>query len=540
MPSLTLEKQCNTADQGKASFDLKRCPGALVLVLSLCLLLPTGLGLAAGGFAASPLDSLRPYQQSQLTVYLPFDGALGVYYQVDGQTFRLYGPAELQAGEQHLELLGLSALNEPLPKGQGELLIQLEADNSRLELRQAVQVLSPAAGLVFATLSKDSLPAIGGEDIYIDHQMAKAGYLDIALYQGPYLPEQEAKPLRKWSLERQDLLPHAFRFDKKLGGKPLLPGHYSFVLKARGSAQEALVFPFELTQEPVDLALGITGQGAYLPSDLDDASVWAALMAPAAVLDAGQLTHISIKEAPDKASRTLGLTHGQTVGLQVLQTDVKGYARVRLARQGDGAWMEGYVLQSRLRMVQPAPHYGLLLDKGSQTLHLYHQGHRISSLKISTGLYQPPGDRHLETCPGSFLTGDRLASFTGQGFRYNYALRLDGGNFMHELGHRLVKGQMDYSEHLQTLGQLASHGCVRIQKEESQEGFNAFWLYANLPRNTKVIVLPENYANNKAAPWAADGITDDATGTDPGEAQDLPETPADMAYPSEYLVDDES
>ena len=48
----------------------------------------------------------------------------------------------------------------------------------------------------------------------------------------------------------------------------------------------------------------------------------------------------------------------------------------------------------------------------------------------------------------------------------------------------------DYSRCERYLGEKASHGCIRVQKEKTPEGVNAKWLWDNLHRTpyTKVII----------------------------------------------------
>ena len=104
-----------------------------------------------------------------------------------------------------------------------------------------------------------------------------------------------------------------------------------------------------------------------------------------------------------------------------------------------------------------------------------------------------PGNTYRETPAGAFLTDVHTgSSFAQEGYRYEYPLRYDGGNYIHGLGFIRNGRARDYSNNLQKLGQKASHGCTRVSLF-LQEGspINMYWLWIHLPYHTRIIVLDD-------------------------------------------------
>ncbi len=192
--------------------------------------------------------------------------------------------------------------------------------------------------------------------------------------------------------------------------------------------------------------------------------------------------------------------HGQTAGVIVLAPEEDGYVKVGAYASEDGSYITGYIPAERLKMQVPNPQYGILIDKNTQQMLVYQAdetapgGARlIGRLSVSTGL-MARNKLFRETRAGAFFTQKHVPGFSSEGYRYDYAIRIDGGNLIHEMGCKKSGGVRDYSGQLPDLGSKASHGCVRVQAAESAEGLNALWLWQNLPRGTKVLVLDDPQA----------------------------------------------
>lgn len=464
------------------------------VLLILSVMLPAQFAWAEempNGLAISAPQKHRPFAQGEIILSVPWAGKITLAVKTGSEELPILAETQVEPGKLALPYWGLTTNGEPLPRGQATLTAKLR-DGDRKETASAeILIQTPDAGLLYAVSSRDSLPRIGGEDLYVDYQLGKGGSLIVSLYQA----DDMKTPLFTKTLHKNDALPHAFRWDKTIKGEPAPAGDYVLTFKAKGSKQEALMRRVTLTDDlPETLTLGVTEKGAFLPTELDDKSVWAAMTAPLARVTIGTIAHQKVFERPDSKSQVLGVVHGQSAGLLVLQTDVNGFAKIRAARQGDGQWVTGYIPQDKIEVVRPHGTYGLLIDKAAQTISLYKEGSRVTTLKISTGIYVPPGTKSFETVPGAFLTQERIAEFPSEGYRYPYAMRLDGGNLLHSSGYVPKKGLRDFSSQQERLGGKASHGCVRIDNRANEDGYNAWWLYANLSRNTKVLVLPENWA----------------------------------------------
>lgn len=466
----------------------KRLPAAALLLALALITLPffARPSHAENELTLTAPPALRPYAKVELALSIPQGGSLEIDALAHGERIPLLRGLAVEAGELALELDGLSLIGEPLPRGQAEVEATLTSASGTITARASTQVREPAAGLLYAILSREALPAGGGEDLYVDYQLSRPGMLQVRLY----LSGQPQDILMAWNIQRNDALPHAFRWDRQVRGEPAPPGDYVLSFQARGSEQVALERPFTLLEgEAIPLPVTTSAPGLFLPETLDDKAVWATMMAPIVIVDIGDLAHQSIYGQADASGDVLGYVHGQTAGLEVLETDVNGFARVRAARHGDGQWVTGYIPQNRLKTLMPDDRYGLLIDKGAQTLTVYESGRVIGTMGISTGVYVPPGDNSFDTLPGAFLTQDRIAEFSSEGYRYAYAARIDGGNLIHAAGYRLNGGARTYAEHQAQLGRPASHGCVRVDNRLNDAGLNAWWLYANLPRGTKVLVV---------------------------------------------------
>ncbi|MGI6696685.1 MAG: CapA family protein [Christensenellales bacterium] len=458
----------------------------LALILALAVfIIPVN---AQSGLAfISPPGDIKPYSPASLTLSVPEAGLLRVFAQIGREKIPLFLEQRVDAGELSLPFEGLSAAGEPLCRGDALMIAELSGENQTYQAEHPLRVLKPAPAVMYAIVARETLCAQGGDDLIVDYQLTSARPLFVTICRA----DKPDSPVRSWTLEPKDELPRRFRWDKTAGRQPAAPGDYVITFSLKNSPQPAISRAFSLTAEqPPAPQLVPAAPGEFLPQAMDDASVWRAMMAPLAALDIGDMQHQSVYTQPSESSEVLGKVHGQTAGLEVLETGVNGFTRVRTARHDDGAIITGYVPEKKLMVIRPDDRFGILIDKKSQSLRLYEAGAYIGSLPVSTGVYVPPGKDSFETISGAFITQDRIATFRQEGFQYDYAMRIDGGNLLHQLGYR-NKGGQDFSEHQAALGKKGSHGCVRIDNRINDQGINAWWLYANLPRGTKVLVVED-------------------------------------------------
>ncbi len=338
--------------------------------------------------------------------------------------------------------------------------------------------------LQYCILSHESVAQNAFPDFSVDYLLSVKRDLQIRLFK----TGDDQIPLRSWSLRPAAQKPHIFRWDGLIKGKPIEPGDYSLRFEVKNEAPQTL--PFEIAPPDEPLPLAVSDDALFLPQAPDDAAVWQALCAPVAVVDAAATSHQPIWDKPGKGAKEIGFVHGQTAGVKILQLDLDGYALVGAYATEDGAYIEGYIDQSRIKVVRPQTRFGLLVDKNAQTLTVYEAGRKLGIVAVSTGLMEK-NKLFRETRAGAFLTGDRQLQFTDEGFFYDYAIRIDGGNLIHQVGYTKIAGGQDFSRQTAELGAKASHGCVRVDARTGAEGLDARWLFTHLPRNTKVLVLDD-------------------------------------------------
>ena len=288
--------------------------------------------------------------------------------------------------------------------------------------------------------------------------------------------------------------PMVLRWDGKgIDHRYCPPGEY--IITARSVVRDRYVHTAEITipEEPLpEPELAVTG--SLLPEDLeDDAAVWAALTAPVAVGDGGEGQGLSLEEQKNArwSGQRAGAVNCRTVGLAILELYDDGWAKVAAWRQPDGEYTEGYVKKEKLKMVRPNTRYGAVMDKGKQTMTVYENGKRIGTVKVSTGRVSE-SNRLADTRCGVYLLGTRLDNFTNSGYAYSYPVRIDGTHLIHQMGYVMKNGGRDFSAETETLGTMASHGCIRIDAHITEEnnGINAWWVWTHMGRDSKIIVIP--------------------------------------------------
>ncbi len=345
--------------------------------------------------------------------------------------------------------------------------------------------------LSYCVSSHDSIPQNRMDDFVVDYMLARDGSVQISLFEDKAV----GKALHAWTIKREGNVPAVFNWDGKISGKLIGPGRYVLRFAAGDGEEDIADIAFEVTPPADPLPLAVTEPGGYLPENMDTKSVWQAMMALMVVVDKGDLSHEPIYDRP--GGKKTGHVHGQTAGLIIRELDPDGWARVGAWGTVDGSYIEGYIRQERLKMVQPHPGWGLLIDKAAQIMYVYEadesaaEGAKLLGiLNISTGLMEK-NKLFRETQAGAFVTQKRIAGFSSEGYRYDYAIRIDGGNLIHEMGHKLSGGEKDFTGQTPLLGTKASSGCVRVDPVPGDHGINAEWLWRYLPRGTKVLVLDD-------------------------------------------------
>ena len=237
-----------------------------------------------------------------------------------------------------------------------------------------------------------------------------------------------------------------------------------------------------------------------MPMDLtDEAEVWKMLMAPMTVLEGTQRDVKPLYELPDENSAAIGRITCYSQGVHVLETLDNGWSRVECysplynGRRAI-AWnvlMQGYIPTEWLREQPMTTRFGIVVDKLDQRLYFYADGHLLDVLNVSTGL---PTERNPsnETTSGEFILCSAVGHFvTRSGGVAQMAIRFNRGTLLHEIPYSVDNnGDRVYRRSQALLGQRASEGCIRVQRESTPKGLNMRWLWTTLRNEmgTKIVI----------------------------------------------------
>ena len=236
---------------------------------------------------------------------------------------------------------------------------------------------------------------------------------------------------------------------------------------------------------------------------MDEEAIWKVLTQPVTVLDGKQREQVRILARPEeKCTDYVGVVTCASQAVHVLErredwTLIEAYSS---AEEGSAVKVfadefQGWVKTGRLKEVEVDQTYGLVIDKLQQRLYVFKEGKLFSTLLCSTGFAKQSTPFH-ETPAGEFLMVSWVGGFWAETLWCDMGIRINSGILVHEVPCRFKTNEStgesirDYSRCERYLGEKASHGCIRVQKEKTPEGVNAKWLWDNLHRKpcTKVII----------------------------------------------------
>lgn len=320
-----------------------------------------------------------------------------------------------------------------------------------------------------------------------------------------------------------------FSWDGLIGGKRLPHGRYEIQLSLADldgtcgdPAQLSLAVVDRLTPSPIPSATPQPTPAIVVPSKaeaqpkgedywsqpigfLDEETIWALMMQPITVITGNQTEVYPLRKTPDKddsKENIVGEITYASQGLHVLETRDDGWTLVEAynssygplcgSRPGYGVTddlIQGYVKTSLLKTITPKNDYALLVDKLTQTMYIFKEGHIIGELLVSTGKNTATQPWN-ETPAGEFLMVSRMGGFQAGNLYCPFGMRINGGCAIHEVPFKgtaeTPKKDRDYSLTRLVLGKKASHGCVRVQNDKNGQGQNMEWLFNNIKVNTKV------------------------------------------------------
>lgn len=232
-------------------------------------------------------------------------------------------------------------------------------------------------------------------------------------------------------------------------------------------------------------------------------AIWQVLTQPVTVLEGKQREQVRILAEPDdKCKDYVGVVTCASQAVHVLEkrddwTLIEAYSS---AEEGSAVknfanQFQGWVKTKRLKEVEVDQTYGLVIDKLQQRLYVFKEGKLFATLLCSTGFAKKETPFH-ETPAGEYLMVSWVGGFWAETLWCDMGMRINSGILIHEVPCRFRESESrggtirDYSRCERYLGEKASHGCIRVQKEKTPEGVNAKWLWDNLHRTpyTKVII----------------------------------------------------
>ena len=461
---------------------MKRLTLALCLVLLICV-----SALAEETLTIAHDGKIVSYGTNAILIGAPAAGELTVTVRDAYSVFRILTQS-VEIGETAISWDGLREDGQRLGiyNGTYQLDAILTAPDGRTWQASAEAEGRARQTILYALPSSDTLYLGGGDGWFAEICLLKEGTVVMTV--------ADAKEPDKTLLTRQypvgEKGQRKVKWNGKIAGKAAPAGDYIVRFRASSNPDAVISMPVRVVSEAAP-APDVAPTGAVLPeAGASDEEIWTCLRKPRVVVDILNTNHQKVYALPDSKSDVLGTLHGQSQGLEVLAIE-GSWARVHAWQHEDASPVTGYVPLKNLKVVFPNGPYGLVIDKSAQTLTLYENGVRVTTLPVSTGL--PTASRLIrETAAGTFLTDEHLPTFTDTGYNYGYPIRYDGGNLIHQLGYRTRNRHADYSDQQVMLGHKASHGCIRIPERPLDEsGVDAYWLWTHLPWHTPILILDD-------------------------------------------------
>ncbi len=440
---------------------------------------------------------VNPYLPVSIDVTVPAAGSVRVTVASSVTSLRLRDPLPeyaAEAGSFSFPWKALTWGDEPIPAGRAVLTCSFAGGGKEQTVRREIVIRNPSAGLVYALPERNTYCPGKQPNLRIDYALANSGSMIMAVYRD----DESREKVFQLQLNAPNDKNQVFRWNGKSNmGKPMTPGPYLMAFYAKKDPDRVLTHRLTLTDQREEAPQPYLYDPYAMPADGGDAAMWDFLMSPVWVLEGGEGGVKKMVSAPNGRAEKLGSVTCATTAVAVLDLSVPGWARIGAYRKEDGAYTEGWIRRAHLRYVRPSTGCALVLDKKTQRLTAWEDGHPVGTVSVSTGSVEVGGDPTAETRAGVFLTHNRMDPFRDEDrYRYRYVMRLDGGNLIHSIGSREAEGghAMDYSDHLASLGRKASHGCIRVslQADEENGGITAWWIWTHAAFGTKVYIIEGN------------------------------------------------
>ena len=446
------------------------------------LLLPNTV-FSAGSFSVKRVGNLIPFNDNAFTVTAPENGELEISIHDDISVYRVIRQ-EIEAGDTTIHWDGCAFNHEKLAAKNYTISAELKgisgeeysiSFNTPVEYTgQCLQYLLPSSNLVALE---------NPEEWFVEFRTVQKGTV-VFLFENSEKENGQTAYTANTTGGRINRLTFT-----ELTGKSLSTGNYHVTAYEKTKPEETFEFDLNvLDRSPSEKEVFLTGE--ILPeAGMTESQIWQYMQQPSVVVDIDPFKHQKVYSEKSRESDSLGTLHGQTQALKVMKLEDE-WAFIGAWNHEEAEYMEGWVPSALLKVVEPDPDYGLLINKQMQTMDVFYRGKRIDTLAVSTGRPEPKHPEQ-ETAAGSFLTGYHRVDFSTNGKKYDYVIQYDGGNLLHQIPYEWGKDKKDFSLGRGYLGAKASHACIRIQSEPGENGINAYWIWTHIPYRTRVLILDD-------------------------------------------------
>ena len=433
-----------------------------ITVLLICFMIfLCGRSLGESSFQINVPGEISGYQSNPIMVIAPEDGTVSLTIHDEHTVYRVL-EKEVSSGKNQILWDGLGWNEERMAQKSYVIDGIFTGKSGITQTGSAVIQVGPSQqAILFALPSDQAVYLSDPGDWFLEFKIL---YTDQLVSE--FFDAESGELILKSSRQAKGARVNQISFYALTGRKHLPEGKYRVSVYGQRHPSYAREFLLEVREgkRPV-LPLEVTGD--IMPSREDsDLEIWRKMTAPATVINIKNTSHQKVFEEPDQDSGVLGTLHGQSQAVSVLEIQDK-WVRISAWNHEDGSPVEGWVPRRVLMVVQPQTEYGLLVDKKYQTLTVYHQGEKIDTLLVSTGR-MARGELYQETAAGSFLTNYHMSDYSTNGLKYDFVIRYDGGNLLHQIPYAWNEsGKKDMIPGEVYLGTKASHACIRVQEKPS-------------------------------------------------------------------------
>ena len=235
---------------------------------------------------------------------------------------------------------------------------------------------------------------------------------------------------------------------------------------------------------------------------MDEEAIWKVLTQPVTVLTGKQREQVRVLARPDADCKDyVGVVTCASQAVHVLKrgdtwTLIEAYSS---SEEGSAVKVfaeqfQGYVRTDRLKEEEVDQTYGIVIDKLQQRLYVFKEGKLFTTMLCSTGFAKNKEHLFHETPAGEFLMVSWVGGFQAETLWCAYGIRINSGILVHEVPSREETDRngvtfTSYARCERYLGEKASHGCIRVQRQLTPEGVNAKWLWELSDTNRKMKVL---------------------------------------------------